>query len=475
MIKIISILLLLAAPFSLSAQKLSPNPVIITGRVLNYSATDHPTVITFNYCDPLSKDNRKAVRLSPSGEFRSDYMMHFSQNMTVKYGDEFINLFIHPNDSIDISIDQSKLQKGDWTGVVFSGDGAMINNQFAKFNDYLSKVPYSNLNFNLPPKEFIKEIKASIAAMEDSVNVYAKKNKLDPSIVKWAKRDIVYSLANRLLDYSRDNAKQRVEVLTDSIFDMHNQQNFQTVMFQFYLINTLSPLLMQDEEFIALRKSNDIEKVSSTVANVILKLPVSTSRDYLIYTFGVMGIRDYPDFYDKLPKDVFLNEIFNEKLKTLSQKYTSTDIEVKSIGGISYLCGDSVQSVQKQDIFSYFAKKYEGKVIYIDIWSTSCGACITQFTDAKELHKLYPDDVVFVNICLTSTLKSWLSTINNKKVEGENYYLDSDNSALFMDMCEIPGYPTYMLMNKAGKLVNKVAPQPQNLSKISELIDKLLK
>lgn len=160
----------------------------------------------------------------------------------------------------------------------------------------------------------------------------------------------------------------------------------------------------------------------------------------------------------------------------MSQKYTSTDIEMVPISGVAYLNRDSIQSLTDKDIFSYLAKTYRNKVLYIDIWSTSCGPCIAQFTYAKELHKLYSkDDVVFVNIYLTSTLKSWVSVIKDKKVEGENYYIDDDNSAIFMDMCKIPGYPTYMLMDKTGKLVDKSAPEPQNISAVSKMIDKLLK
>lgn len=300
--KFIFILLLAAAPFSLFAQKgLQPKSTTITGRVINSIATD-PTVITINYIDPISNDDRKAVRLPQSGEFHSKFDMHFSQNITIKYNEEFINLFINPKDSIDITIDMNRFRDGDYGGVVFSGDGAKINNQFAKFNNYISDLPRRKLDLNLPAKEFIVEIKNSLSELEDSIALYTKKNRLDPFIVKWAKRDIVYSLANRILDYSRDDNKQRLEVLLDPIFDINNADNFQSAMFQIYLINTLSPILMQDEKVLELMKSRDVENGTLAMVNSLMQLPISTSRDYLIYLLTSESIQSNPQLYDKLPK-----------------------------------------------------------------------------------------------------------------------------------------------------------------------------
>jgi hypothetical protein len=60
-------------------------------------------------------------------------------------------------------------------------------------------------------------------------------------------------------------------------------------------------------------------------------------------------------------------------------------------------------------------------------------------------------------------------------VTGEHYFFDEATTQLFLSAYKLPGYPSYLLVNKKGEIVTTQAPRPTDINKTAEAIDALLK
>ena len=456
-------------------EKLYPGRTVVAGRLKNLQAADGK-VVTVNYCDPLDNKDKVAREVSPDGTFHTSYPMCFTQNITVNYGGRFINLFVHPSDSVFIEIDMDRYRAGGFDGVAASGSNAEINNRLPAFYDYMCHLPIPKFDLTLPPDEFVAGLKGFLKQAHDSIDRYAREKGLSPALAEWGKRDIKYAYANYILDYGEDDLQARYKVFSDPLFDLYDPAGFQSMMFPYHLSAVARTIVQKTPEIMEAAGAMDAGKALEAGLTEYLKLPPSLSRDYMLFSFLEQISKLQPGVADSLPEGVFSDAYFLQKLR---EKAAPAVAEYKGtpLKGVSYLAqDDKVQEVPRADIVAYLAAKYPGKVLYIDVYATWCGPCRAEFAPAKELHKLFAGkDVVFVNLCLSSDTDKWIETVKQMDLEGENYYFDKDATGLFMSAYQISGFPTYMLVEKSGKVVTDKAPRPSNITSAAGAINALLK
>jgi hypothetical protein len=56
-------------------------------------------------------------------------------------------------------------------------------------------------------------------------------------------------------------------------------------------------------------------------------------------------------------------------------------------------------------------------------------------------------------------------------LRGENYFFNKVQTQLLRKQLKFIGYPTYMIIDKAGKLVNKNAPAPSSGDRIRKVLN----
>jgi thiol-disulfide isomerase/thioredoxin len=481
--KIVSLLLIATLSVSIAfAKQQEMRPVVIAGKVINVTEST-PKVIKFNFCNPLVSGGQ-SVQLNERNAFVAREEMLYTQNMTVNYLNNFINLYVQPGDSVHLTIDAALLDKPNFAWLSISGDHAAISTQLNLCVNYLYHLPVNKNDTALDPAAMLVAVKQDYQRFVGAIDQYAAENKLSSTVITWAKRDVKYLIANNIGDYGgtgkyRSPAARmaRIRLYAEPFFDIYNPDNFQSMLFPYHLSNYIYYKLKADSTIgQAVQQGRALEAAQKAVA-LILQEPAGECRDYMLYHHLAAIVSHEPGILDSL-KNVeqwFTKAIYYDALTGLAGKVSKPKFPETKIKGMKYLSKTGVVSLPATDAFTYFRSKYPGKVVYVDIYATWCGPCLEEMKSTPRLYgTMQGKDVVFVNLCLQSTEADWKRLIREKHIKGENYFFSDDATKLFMGTYRLSGYPSYLLINKQGQIVTTNAPRPSDETSITKALTGLL-
>ena len=456
---------------------------VVAGEVINRTEED-PDVVVWNLCDPIVNE-RIGQRLADDGSFRFETdgitCLH---NATLVCGD-FINLFVAPGDSVHLTIDAAKMRTGEPGAVRFGGAHAAESAQLYAIIDYLYSRLYSYpepLNVNGTPQAVIAQIKERTGQASDSLDVYMQRKGivLNPTVKDFVRRDLIFALANQLLEYKYDDPQERLALFGDPLFGIHDTANFRSMMYPYHLLAYMQTKIEADTAVAAAWDRRELARMVRSGIRILSEEPATRSRDVMMWQFLTNRIDRNPELYDSVPelKSVFTDPSLGERLEAWANRLKAAPVFPDTpVKGVAYLAAEdsTVVEVPEGDIFAYLTAKYPGKVLYIDVYATWCGPCRAEMKQAPALHDVMRGrEVVFVNLCLASDRETWLRFVAQQRPEGENYWFDEDATNLFMGTYSLSGYPTYILVGRDGKIATMKAARPSALTQVSEQIDDLL-
>ena len=171
--------------------------------------------------------------------------------------------------------------------------------------------------------------------------------------------------------------------------------------------------------------------------------------------------------------DSLYNPVY-EKYNALVKDSTLKNHLVKGRNDYLDLLNQKEENTSQYALLNEIFSKYKGKVMYVDFWASWCMPCRSEMPNAAELKKqLSGKEVVFVYLGYRDTEKAWLKAREDLDIQGEHYLLNNKLIEEAEEAFNISGIPHYVIIDKAGNIVNKRAGRPgQVYQQLSDLINK---
>ena len=173
----------------------------------------------------------------------------------------------------------------------------------------------------------------------------------------------------------------------------------------------------------------------------------------------------------------YLNKKFpDSEYVALIKKMKSQTQTAKRDTGI-VIINDSISSIKELMQLPYI----KGKYAYVDLWETSCRACLLEFSYTDEIHQLLSqfNTIVPVYISTDNDRKIWENGILRFNLKG--YHIMASNS--LKEDIGIKVYhakkvgliPRYILLDPNGNIVNDNMPRPSRNAQLKPILDSVLK
>lgn len=320
----------------------------------------------------------------------------------------------------------------------------------------------SNL-FGQKPQEFKENVKAFFAELDKKLKAYGFDEEFVKNQEKWTNYKFVEYLTI-FPTYHRYTSGNEA-ILPDDFYaerdgiDYDNAEEFRT-------IDTYRDLV-RSKFYTIINNPNDAENIKKFISEVNALKSDNIRADLAKGTFQLIS-----------PNSTVNKEIFDFINKNV------TDEKVKEAAKKAYDVATKLTSGSPSPKFSNYENfnggttsldDFKGKVTYIDIWATWCLPCRGEIPALKELEKkFHGKDVAFVSISIDQNKDEWKEFVKSEDLKGVQLFAENAFESQFIQDYGIRQIPTFIIIDKEGKIVNADAPRPSS-NEITGLLEGLLK
>lgn len=463
---------------------------LIKGKVLNTRDTSWKFIQT-----GFLENTSQQVEIGMDGTFKKSFFTEGVQDIKLKLSNEWITLYIQPNDSIELYWEDGNL-----------------NNTLR----IVSPNAQRNIEFqiNLKQHELFNQLWADLySKLADSIP------DADTTTFRWI----------------NDQYNQQLKfVMQDSIYKIEHIDKFiNQIYYKYsYLLLTLNLLpkyyLISDRLLVNPGNNPDINKIlpkSKSYKKLFDKqfYECPEYRDFLFdyvrfgnILFNSYNTGTYLHDEDMAPGTFGLNQYYCGLAylniypirdwyltKAIINSFENYSFE-ESLTALNDFLPKCKSQMYKDTLVSYFAKHqkfkpgspappfslkdengkmvsltdFRGKIVYIDFWGVGCKPCRNQIANfvPKLFEKYRDEDVVFINICVDADEKTWKSTLQKTKLEGINLLAEGWAKNKACQDYNVKAVPHYFLIDREGRFVNSNMAWPETIVDGGNVeIDELLK
>lgn len=453
--------------------KLEKGIAIITGHVKNHGRNSK----TIRFAAGGVVENiRETPIIDSEGNFKLEIELYHPQNVQAFFKNGYIQLYLNPTDSIHLEIDEELFSKENFPEFKISGTnpGTKISKEIQQYLRYRGENSFRPDAKGKSPNDFLQILNEEINRQDSIVERFSEEHKTSNEFKNWVKIDIIYSVANNILNYKP--AHQSYEGLFDKlVFPINDDAAIITTHYPLHLWHYACHIgIWQDTvTFNLLKESKTVEAFQRCMSKITNTVGKGLSRDIMCYKLLLSLLNDsyedegYKIFFDKIDKYIENETLKSVLLKKESEYQNQIESDITSL--------DPKKNEEREisgDFWNELKVKYDGKVVYVDIWATWCSPCRAQIPHAIELHEHFKgQDIAFVNLCLASDQNDWEKMHKNNNIKGDNYFFNNSQTQLLRDKLQFVGYPTYLIIDKQGKLVNKNAPRPSSGEEVRQVLN----
>jgi thiol-disulfide isomerase/thioredoxin len=319
-------------------------------------------------------------------------------------------------------------------------------------------------------KEFYEILIEEINRQNSLLAVFCETAEVSNEFKHWAQRDIRYSVSNYLLSYKFAHRNIEGDLFDESLFPVNDDNAIVASFYPLHLRHySLNLGIWQDTATLNLIQSGEnVDAYQRCLDKIIGTVEQGLSRDIMCYRLLLDLFDESFDDYKIVSKKNGLY-IENEILKSVLFEKES---EYQNQNALLDPEANEEEKIEG-DFWKELKERYKGKVIYLDIWATWSGPCRIEVPHALKSHKYFEaeEEIAFVNLCLASNRNEWETMIQTNDIKGDNYFFNEPQTQLLRAKLQFEGYPTYMIVDKQGTIVNNNAPRPSSKEKIIKVLN----
>lgn len=320
----------------------------------------------------------------------------------------------------------------------------------------------SNL-FGQKPQEFKENVKAFFAELDKKLKAYGFDEEFVKNQEKWTNYKFVEYLTI-FPTYHRYTSGDEA-ILPDDFYAERDGIDYDNAE-EFRAIDTYRDLV-RSKFYTIINNPNDAENIKKFISEVNALKSDNIRADLAKGTLQLIS-----------PSSTVNKEIFDFINKNV------TDEKVKEAAKKAYDVATKLTSGSPSPKFSNYENfnggttsldDFKGKVTYIDIWATWCLPCRGEIPALKELEKkFHGKDVAFVSISIDQNKDEWKEFVKSEDLKGVQLFAENAFESQFIQDYGIRQIPTFIIIDKEGKIVNADAPRPSS-NEITGLLEGLLK
>lgn len=465
------VLTALTLVFCLSCQQKTElqSKITISGQINQYADSMQP-YLALNH--PFKGQQVVNLHFDEDGRFSTTLSSELPINVYFVF-EPFASMYVQPGDSLFLEIVPNDT-------VLFSGQNAVLQQQIARFHRELRHAtaqwanPYEQM-YVLPADSFVSLLNTRKIGSEAFLEAFMKNGNHDPLMEEYGSATIRDTYINHLaffpLAQPQADAGPIQEALSANLAIVESDLNFPGLIrsiLDAYMINFLrmddtGDLLPPDEILNKLLSKDSLSLLDQ------LSVAKWLADDLQRLDTAQMNV------YQERARQAITNEWTRRELFAL---YDSTVAQLARANTVnsSFLFGDSFSAIEMLD--SLLAEN-QGKVVYVDIWATWCGPCISEFERLNSFKAtLEGKPIAYVYLCAQSkSPDAWKALVNKYELNGHHVFLNDRQFRELDSVYTIEGFPTYFIFSPQGQLLHSGfdwrPSHPATLKEINAVLSEL--
>ncbi len=437
-------------------------PATLTVTVKHYTPNADDKMV-LKYVAGASGESKAVYndKISETGEFKTFVVLSYTQLVTLHFPnmENAVQFIMTPGKETIVTVDAKLLnnpnaKKPAWT---FKGENAEFNKDFA---NYSSEHDAFMLTAKISGQEGLAQFKGlDVNGYKEKIlgmcNETIAKANADKRLgdafkgyVKTTARSVgatLLSAAQTILAYSNGGKASDYTLPVDYWNEVKEWNSFgSNDMLYTRYASSLDQYVQSMGQLVGYDGFTAPESYSQ----------LASAKKYLATIEGYQTLT--PEELEKVAKEcpIFEQEILDKNAamkKTLDDIAKNPQFVIKSIA----------EDLKGEDVFKALTEPYKGKPTLVDFWATWCGPCKAAMKTIEPLKEELKGKVNFIYVTGPSSPKeTWNKMIPT--IHGDHYYVTTEQYNTLLQQFESQGIPTYVIVDKDGKVQNKYIGYPGN-------------
>lgn len=382
------------------------------------------------------------------------------EEILLKKNNEYISTLVNPGDSIFIK----KTPKTS----IYSGSFKHENNLLEEINKRRIFV-----NPNEDAVNYSKKLDSVILLKNKIIDTFKEKNPdISEKFVKNLKHSFLYRDALNRLEYKKiieKYFKKEVKNLSSDFYKNIDTLTLENpnLVHNFNYISYLNKVINNGfskrtgKEFNSDQYFELIEFINDTLKNQRVKENLIHKKTY--FNFSHLTEKFQDSLFDFYKKNITSNVILNKMSFTYNKYYNLRK-------------GNKLPYWEAKDTLGniHSINDFKGKWVYIDIWASWCGPCISEIPFLKKIENTYKNkNIEFVSLSTDRKKSSWKNALKKHKLTGNQFIISKKQIEKFNNDNMITGIPSFYLIDPEGKIYQKNPPRPSNKEGFNKLMNEI--